>query len=250
MTEKIKQDITISVISHNQKNLVESLLKSLERQNTQRISKIIITSNTNENLDLKKFSINEKIIWIKNTKIKGFGENHNNAFKQCDTKFFCILNPDIIFKSDVFDTLVNTLIQNELSLISPLVTNEVGQIEDNSRFFPTPLHLLKKFFSEKSGVYISKEDIFFPDWIGGMFMLFDSNVYNDLEGFDESFFLYYEDVDICLRAWKKNFKVGCYSKVSVIHNARRSSRKKLNYLIHHLKSIFMFYYKHLGRFPR
>ena len=71
MTEKTKQDITISVISHNQKNLVESLLKSLEKQNTQRISKIIITSNTNENLDFKKFYISEKIILIKNKEIKG-----------------------------------------------------------------------------------------------------------------------------------------------------------------------------------
>ena len=82
-----------------------------------------------------------------------------------------------------------------------------------------------------------------------MFLLFESKKYTNLNGFDESFHLYYEDVDICLRAWKYGFKVLLCKDNEVIHDARRSSHSDLVYMKWHLTSLLRFFIKHFGRFP-
>ncbi len=72
-------------------------------------------------------------------------------------------------------------------------------------------------------------------------MLFRRDVYQVLRGFNQSFFLYYEDVDLCARVWLKGLKVALVPQVSVMHDARRSSHKKASYLFHHMRSIARFF---------
>ena len=68
-------------------------------------------------------------------------------------------------------------------------------------------------------------------------MLFRSLDFRRLGGFDEGFYLYYEGVDICLRAWKRGMKVAACTDVDVIHDARRRSRRNLRHLRAHLASL-------------
>ncbi len=91
---------------------------------------------------------------------------------------------------------------------------------------------------------------FAPEWVAGMFMLFRSRDFQDLGGFDEQFFLYYEDVDICVRAWQKGMRILACPQVSVIHDARRDSRRSLRHLRWHLGSMARFLWKHRGPLPR
>lgn len=240
--------ITVSIVSHGQFHLLKRVVRQLIE--IRQIKKIIITINIPEKLE---FSKNNKIYIIKNIYPKGFGENHNAAFKHCKTDYFCVLNPDIKLIKNPFKELLR-VISNTSPLVSPLIINKKYKVEDNARYFPTPISILEKLFFNHKGVFKSKNylsnDKVFPEWIAGMFMLFTKKIYKKLNGFDENFFLYYEDVDICCRLKKLKKKILVIKNIKIIHDARRSSRKNLKYFLIHLYSMMLFFYKHLGRYPQ
>jgi N-acetylglucosaminyl-diphospho-decaprenol L-rhamnosyltransferase len=82
-----------------------------------------------------------------------------------------------------------------------------------------------------------------------MFMLFRRQDYSRLHGFDEQFFLYYEDVDICVRAWQQGMLILACPRMSVIHDARRYSRRNALHMRWHLASMARYFWKHWGRLP-
>lgn len=240
--------ITVSIVSHGQSHLLKRVVKQLVA--IKKVKKLIITINTPEKIVFLK---NKKIYLVKNFSPKGFAENHNTAFKYCKTDYFCVLNPDIKLINNPFNVLLK-FISNRTPLVSATIINKKYEIEDNARYFPTPISILKKLFFDHKGIYKSKNNSSYnkisPEWIAGMFMLFTKKIYKKLDGFDENFFLYYEDVDICCRLKKLNKKILVIKNTRVIHDARRSSRKNLKYFLIHLYSMLFFFYKHLGRYPK
>src|SRR5690606_33557130 len=103
----------------------------------------------------------------------------------------------------------------------------------------TPISLLLKLLGVSKGTfqYAIGDEPFFPHWVAGMFMLFESHAFANLQGFDERFFLYYEDVDICARIWETGSKLVVCPKVSVVHDAQRDSHRKMKYLYWHISSM-------------
>jgi hypothetical protein len=84
---------------------------------------------------------------------------------------------------------------------------------------------------------------FEPDWVAGMFVLFSALAYKKLEGFDENYFLYYEDVDICRRAHLLGLKIICCPEVTIVHHAQRASRKSIRHMCWHLESMRRYFCK-------
>jgi len=112
--------------------------------------------------------------------------------------------------------------------------------------------LLVKAFGGSDGSYPVTLGIkpFCPEWAAGMFMLFRSRAFCDVNGFDEKFFLYYEDVDICARMHKVGQKIVVCPSATIVHDACRASHHHWRYLRWHLASMIRFFCKHLGRLPR
>jgi GT2 family glycosyltransferase len=79
------------------------------------------------------------------------------------------------------------------------------------------------------------------DWVAGFFMLFRSGVFERLGGFDERYFLYYEDVELCSRARLAGSKIVWMPGVKVVHDARRHSHRDAKFLYWHLRSIARFF---------
>ena len=233
--------ITISIVSHSHSNLVSDLLNDLK--DFGEISKIIITKNIKENSILVPQTLNKKIKFIENDKPKGFGSNHNYAANYCETVFFCVLNPDISFDENPFPMLIKTIKQGA-SICTPAVLNSKNEIDDHVRKFPSFLTLLGKLVKIKDKVnYKINDEVFSSHWVAGMFMFFNYEHFKKLKGFDESFFLYYEDVDLCKRAKNLNFEIKVCPKVYVKHFAQRDSHKKLKFFIYHVKSLFKYLFK-------
>lgn len=232
----IKGSITISVVSHNNINEVMALLTSLSRD-FGAIAQIIITLNTFE--ETKKLNLNNfpfKIKLIKNKHKKGFGENHNNAFRYCRSKYFLVLNPDIIFpKNFSFYKMIEKKIFLNCSIITPVIITE--GIEVFPRAFPS----IRNLFFYKF-LRIRNENKF---WISGCFMLFDRDLYELLRGFDERFFLYMEDVDICKRALNLEKKISIDKNNYILHKSRRMSYKHPVYFFYHILSIIKYFIKHI-----
>jgi GT2 family glycosyltransferase len=192
------------------------------------------------------------VIAINNLVPRGFGANHNTAFNLCKTEFFCVLNPDIIFSEDPFNVLIGDLKQNhKLGLVAPLVKNKLGNVEDSARPFLSLSSLLRRNLFSENGAHFIPEGgkIVSPPWLAGMFMLYRSNVYSALHGFDEGYFLYVEDADICTRAWLGGYYLALDPRVSVIHDARRNSLKKWNHFRWHLCGVMRYFYKFTFRLP-
>ena len=232
--------ITVSIVSHGHGEMVERLLTSL--LNFPEVDSIILTLNIPEKLNIHS---DPRIRVIQNISPKGFGANHNAAFSMCVDPFFCVMNPDISLSYNPFPVLIATFSDITVGLVAPLVKNLKGNIEDSARYFLTPLSLFLRVLFGKSDAYFLNEGggSFFPDWVGGMFMLFDSNAYKQLNGFDEGYFLYVEDVDICRRVWSSGRHILINQNVSVIHSAQRASRKTLKHMLWHINSLLRYFIK-------
>ncbi len=229
--------IAISIVSHGHGEMVEKLIAQLQKIET--VLQIILTLNIPEHFQIKN---KEKLIIVHNETPCGFGTNHNKAFKLCTQAFFCVLNPDIEFVQDPFPTLLECISQKNISLVAPIIISPSGEIEDSARAFPTCSSLLRKLFFSFEGRWplVMDKSVNYPDWVAGMFMLFPSSAYKEVGGFDERYFLYYEDVDICRRVRNHGYEVGLCTKVKAVHDAQRTSRKNIKFFVWHLKSMFRF----------
>jgi N-acetylglucosaminyl-diphospho-decaprenol L-rhamnosyltransferase len=238
--------ITVSIVSHGHAAMIEGLVESL--LHFPEVREIVLTLNIPEALNLPE---DERLWIIRNPVPKGFGTNHNLAFGHGTQPFFCLLNPDIRFPSNPFPVLLAALEGGKAALVAPVAKTPAGQIEDNIRHFPTPASLLRKAWGGSDGRYAVAEgqEAFYPEWVAGLFVLFRRQDYSRLRGFDERYFLYYEDVDICVRAWQQGMPVLACPEVSVIHDARRDSRRNGRHMRWHLASMARYFWKHWGRLP-
>jgi len=213
------------------------------------VSKLILTLNIAESLSIPSC---DNLEIIQNGTPRGFAENHNLAFELCTTKYFLVLNPDVDIDPAIFEYLKQSMEKVDAKLIAPLVLSNTGELEDSVRRFPTFKNLLMKALGNDISRYplAPGHEYVFPNWIAGMFMLFDSEAFAAVGGFDKRFFLYYEDVDICARFWQKAYRVAVCQKASIIHEAQRDSRKRVRYMFWHFSSLIRYFYKHLWRLPK
>jgi N-acetylglucosaminyl-diphospho-decaprenol L-rhamnosyltransferase len=235
--------ISISVVSHGQGDLVSEVLADLARFADSVTIEVILTKNIPEQLpfSVEDFPYSVKI--LENAFPKGFGANHNAAFRQSKGEWFCVMNPDIRLNGNPFPDLLACLANSGVGVAAPLVLGVQGGIEDSARRFPSPLKILCKAWGGCSGSdYEMTGSPVYPDWVGGMFMLFPSSVYDKAGGFDERYFLYYEDVDLCARLQLQGNLVILCPRAKVVHHARRSSHRNLRYLRWHLGSMLRFFF--------
>jgi N-acetylglucosaminyl-diphospho-decaprenol L-rhamnosyltransferase len=234
--------LSVSVVSHCQLDMISDLLSDLERYCFLTPLEVVLTINIAEinKLDIGLYSFPIKI--INNEQPKGFGANHNQAYIAALGSYFCVLNPDIRLVADPFPALMSVLQDEKVGVCAPLVVNKDGAVENSARRFPNPWTVLKRFISgKKASDYVIAQEPVLPGWVGGMFMLFRSETYREINGFDERYFMYYEDVDICARLTNLRFKVVLCTASKVIHLAQRTSHKSLKYLRWHVTSMLRFF---------
>jgi GT2 family glycosyltransferase len=239
--------ITISVVSHGHGAMLAKLLEQVLA--FPEIEQVIVTLNIPESIQLPK---DRRIILIQNQEPKGFGVNHNYAFTKSKSSHFCVLNPDIAFDLNPFPYLLGSLLDAQVGLVAPIIKNEAGSIEDSIRTFLTPMSILRRRLLGHREVYQFKESDpnFCVEWVGGMCMLFPSSAYAAINGFDEQYFMYVEDADICTRLWLSGYKVLACPSAAVIHDARRASRKNWQHFRWHITSLMRYFWKYTGRLPR
>ena len=232
--------VTVSVVSHAQNALVNQLLEDLAARCAPGL-KVIVTENVPDGEPLRLSQVSHEFEIIRNTRAKGFGANHNAAFARCRTEFFCVANPDIRLPADPFGPLSATLSAPRAGAVAPLVLSVQGSVEDSARRYPTLASLVRKAFTKGAKPdYAIDQGAMEVDWVAGMFMLFATEAFRAVGGFDERYFLYYEDVDLCRRLRRAGWPVIYDPGATVIHDARRASRRSLRLAFRHLSSAVRF----------
>lgn len=243
---KCQGEATVSLVSHGHGAMVWRLVDQLVV--CAEVTQVIVTLNIPEAIPV---TLHDKVILIENDMPKGFGANHNAAFALANGEFYCVINPDIELTQNPFGSLGGSLADLSVGLVAPLVVGTAGVPEDSMRCFLTPRSMVKRVLGLDSGAYSVRQGDcdFTPDWVAGMFVLFRSEAYAKVGGFDERYFMYCEDADICIRLWKAGYKVvGCLS-TCVIHNAQRASHRSFKHLSWHVRSLARYFLSHSFSLP-
>lgn len=221
--------VTLSVISHGHTEEIETLLDDIARCKIRNLAQIVITLNLSEERPRVPRGIDVPIHWCGNPYPKGFGANHNAAFRYCNTEFFAVVNPDIRFDSDPFSPLLEHA-GKDFGLVAPRVLDKEGRIADAARGLITPWEIVSRRLRPRAPLR-------YPAWMAGMFLVFRAEAYRGVSGFDERFHLYCEDFDICARVRLLGWPISLCDHARVIHDARRASHDTPQHLFWHVCSL-------------
>jgi N-acetylglucosaminyl-diphospho-decaprenol L-rhamnosyltransferase len=223
--------LTASVVSHGQMGLVNLLIADLIRNTSPQLRRLVVTLNIPEPEPVRAEGAPFDVLVLRNDRARGFGANHNRAFQHCPTAWFAVLNPDLRLTSDVLGALLSAR-QPQDGLIAPLILNKDGSTADAARRLPTPWQVaLRRLRHRQTG-----SDPQF-DWLAGMSLVVNSEAFRSLGGFDERFFMYCEDTDLCLRMQLAGWQLRHVTSVAIVHQARRDSHRSLRYLGWHITSL-------------
>ena len=218
-------DLSLIFINYYSKESLKNVLFSIKNYYDENLEIIIFNNSPEEKLeDLKEIYLNIKI--INSEKNLGFTKGCNIAVNNSNKKYILILNPDILFINEFISYGIKFLEENkDFGAVGFKILNPDGTIQKESlRNFPTPLNTLLRFLNLDSLLKIrysyfdreldkSKE----ANILSGACMLIRKEAFLSINGFDESFFLYGDDIDLCIRLKNKGWKLYYLPIESVIH---------------------------------
>lgn len=249
------KNISASIVVYKEEpaELQKAINSFLNYTNSSRLY-IVDNSPTNE---IEKYIDKTSVEYIFVGKNIGFGAGHNlilNKIKH-QSKYHLILNPDVSFNSGILDHLVNQLEKdNTLALIAPKVLFPNGNFQNSCRRYPKlselffrRLPLIKKISKPiiDNGIYADRDlnTPFYAEYLTGCFHLYKTEDFIALKGFDERYFLYMEDVDICKKIDAFGKKKMYYPKVQISHFLKQESSKKVTLFFRHFISMIKYYKK-------
>ncbi|WP_140919900.1 glycosyltransferase [Limnobaculum xujianqingii] len=242
-------NVVISVVSHNHFAVIKRLqcLPKLAKLFTVYVIDNVAESGLNEWCD------ENKINYLSNKEKYGFGQNNNIVFNHYfqrdlnDDDWFLVLNPDVSIEPSVISSLINNMTKNTHCFAAINLFKDFNYINhDNSiRHYPSLFDFISSYIFGINKTIIDKNKVTEPikvDWASGSFMMFRATLFKLLNGFDEKYFMYCEDIDICYRAYKIYGKeLIYYPQYQAVHLAAHSNRKLLSKsFIWHVKSIVRF----------
>ncbi len=229
--------VCVSVVSHDQGALVDRVLADLAALTPNAVRQVIVTVNLpGDGWTPHGGALPWPLEVLRHAAPVGFGANHNRAFAQCSQPLFAVLNPDIRLPHDPFPPLISALgADPNCALAVPVQLDAEGRRESFARSLPTPWGVLARRLVPAARR--ARRPTAVADWVAGAFMLWRADAYARLEGFDERFFLYCEDVDICLRLQLAQQRFAIVETVPVVHAAQRGSGRSWRYLGWHARSL-------------
>jgi len=236
-------DLALSVVSHGHDRLLRRLLSQLDAQPTLAGTRVVVTLNLPDEAFQREMFPHLDVVVVRNEVARGFGANHNAAFERCSARWFGILNPDLaLVDGEPFNAMIRhaeAAQPSTIGLVAPRVVGPDLAPEDSVRRNLTPLSLLGRSLGKRATLFprgpARRGEPFY--WVAGMCLLARADAYGQLRGFDERFFLYCEDFDLCARMYTRGFGIMLDEKSRIIHEAQRDSHRSWKHLRWHLASL-------------
>ena len=247
------KDLSICIVAYNDEEDVLTAVKTLTEYTPSSFSKTVyIVDNSDRPNGLKeKLQEYPNVEYRKPDKNLGFGGGQNFVIPELDSKYHAIVNPDIVFMSDAFSPLVKFMEEHDCGMAVPRMTDEEGNLLKVYRLDPTPFDMfirmfLKSCFKKRQARHTMQDmDYTRPfkvPFAQGSFLFVRTDIYRELKGFDENFFLYMEDADLCRRVNAVSSLLYC-PDATVVHKWGRGSHKSFRLFCLHVSSMVKYFIK-------
>jgi len=257
-----KDFLSIITVNFNGGKYLDYFLKSIILYPPPIPYEVIVVDNDSKDFSFEKAKKKYKnFLFIKSRKNKGYGGGCNLGMRYAKGNIVVFSNPDILLFSNTFKKLLEEIKKDEkIGIIAPKLLNPDGSLQPSCRRYPRFKYLLfgrRSFFTKYfRNNPITREFMYMDlkenengkvpvESLMGAFIMMKRKVYEEVNGFDENFFLHAEDTDLCYRIKNKGYGIYYFPEASVIHYHGKS-RKYLGiksiYLLR--KSIYIFFKKH------
>jgi len=236
-------DLSIIIVNYNVKEFLQNLLHSIDKATKNIQHEIIIIDNASDDGSIQfiksKFLPDDRITLIENKENLGFGKANNIGLKHAKGKFILLINPDCLLSEDTLIEMISFLDKNPHAGIAGCkILNPDGSLQlACRRSFPGPWTSFckvtglstffpkSKIFAKYNLTYLDENKSYEVDAISGSFMMIKKDALKRVNGFDEDFFMYGEDLDLCYRFQKAGFKVYYVHSTQIIHYKGESTRR-------------------------
>ncbi len=234
--------VSIVIVNYKVPHEICQLLRSLRQAELYDSTEIIIVDNASQ--DDSRTTITTafpEVSWIALKNNIGFGKACNVASQNSKGKYLLFINPDTLVSQNTLQVSVDFLEKHpEVGIMGPKVIKPDGTFQPHCRrSFPTPFNIfshmtgLSKMFpkSELFGkynlTYVNPDASMEVDAVSGSYMFMRLSLFKTIGGFDETFFMYGEDLDLCVRCQEKGYKVWYHPDTQIIHFKGKSCTKNM-----------------------
>ena len=229
--QNLNIDISIVIVNYKSWNHLFSCLESIQNIKLEYITiEVIVVDNCSNDSKLNVFRNDfPNFSFIENSGNNGFANGCNLGAKNSSGDYLFFLNPDTIISKESILEMYTFLNENKnVGIVSCNQINTSGLYEKNVRFFPdlsTLFGLFRALNKKKLNSKISlKNDVLYPDWVSGAVLLINRAWFDKISGWDEDFWMYYEDVNLSKKVSNLGGKVALLANTEIIHNHGGSSR--------------------------
>lgn len=256
--------LSIIIVSWNVREDLLRCLRSIEENPLSGEFEVIVVDNASTDGTVEAIKKDfPKVTTIRNNRNRGFAAANNQGVEKSHGRYLLFLNPDTIVHPNALDTLVNFMDDNkDVAACGPRLLNEHGATQPSARNFPTfraalyrhtVFRFLRIFRNEykkwlmKDFDHKTQKEV---DQLMGAALMVKRLVIDQVGDMDETFFMYYEEVDLCYRIKQAGWRIVFIPEATVTHLAGQSAAQiPVRKRIMMLESLLKFFRKHRGKLP-
>lgn len=244
--------ISIIILTYNSSRYISSLLESLtskyKKEILEKKLEILVADNSSQDdtVELsKKFTA---VKTINNGGNFGYAKGNNLASKKAQGEILIFMNPDAKFDSGDMFELTETLEDKKVGIVGGKIIDFHGKNEPSCGKIYTLFNTLCLAFGieEKVGIRFAPKKEMKVGFVSGAFLAIRRTLFEELHGFDEHYFMYIEDQDLCFRAKKLGYEV-VFNPKAVIQHVGEGSSNRTFAVVNIYKGLLYFHKKHMGK---
>ena len=245
--------LSVVILNYKVQYFLELCLRSVEAAISNIDAEIIVVDNNSEDGSCQMVkNLFPDVVLIENKRNDGFSKGNNIGVERAKGEFLCILNPDTVIAEDAFLKLLDfSKDKDKLGIVGcKLIDGRGNFLPESKRKIPYVKASFKKLMGNPEDYYathIQENEISKVEILVGAFMFLKKSVYQAIEGFDEDYFMYGEDIDISYKALKHGFENYYYGDTTIIHFKGESTLRDKNYARRFYGAMQIFYKKHFKK---
>ncbi len=255
--------LSIIILCWNDRKVIADCLESIFANAHSTEFEVIVSDNGSTDGSIEYIrTTHPQVLLIENGRNLRFAKANNVGIRASGGEYALILNPDTLIHQGTLDTLVSSADRHpEVGAFGCRVLNSDGSYQLSARPFYTLRSewitaLYLRALGRLSGWFRSDRYIGWDgatqrkvDWLTGCFILVRSGLLKSIGGFDEQFFYYYEDLDLCRRIWQAGYPILYIPSVTITHLGGQSTKTRFSPLAFQLDSQvtrYLYFYKYCG----